>query len=108
MEYLGQEIDEREKARDIEQSPHLCVWQSYSFDYVYDQDSTQESVYLNSAKPAVQSVLEGYTATILAYGQTGTGKTFTISGMPKDHDLKGIMPRTFETVFKSIECDTKK
>ena len=26
MEYLGQEIEERERARDIEQSPHLCVW----------------------------------------------------------------------------------
>jgi hypothetical protein len=53
MEYLGQEIDERERAKDIEQNPHLCIWQSYSFDYVYDQDSTQENVYLTTAKPAV-------------------------------------------------------
>ena len=52
--------------------------------------------------------MEGYNGTIFAYGQTGTGKTFTISGVPKDANLKGIMPRTFETIFKSIECDTKK
>jgi hypothetical protein len=53
MEYLGQEINEVERARDIEQNPHLCIWQSYSFDHVYDQDSTQESVYMNTARPAV-------------------------------------------------------
>ena len=53
MEYLGQEIDERERAKDIEQNQHLCIWQSYSFDYVYDQESTQENVYLTTAKPAV-------------------------------------------------------
>ena len=52
--------------------------------------------------------MEGYNGTIFAYGQTGTGKTFTISGVPKDKDLKGIMPRSFETIFKSIECDPKK
>lgn len=68
MEYLGCEVEEREKARDIEVNPHLCVWQSYTFDYVYDQDSTQEFVYTNTARSAVQSVLEGYNATILAYG----------------------------------------
>ncbi len=105
MEYLGQEIDEREKARDIEQSPHLCVWQSYSFDYVYDQDSTQESVYLNSAKPAVQSVLEGYNATILAYGQTGTGKTHTMEGFKYNgtDPSRGIVPRSMEEIFQFIQ-----
>ena len=31
-------------------NPHLCVWQSFSFDYVYDENSTQEFVYENTAK----------------------------------------------------------
>lgn len=53
-------------------------------------------------------MLEGYNGTIFAYGQTGTGKTFTISGVPKDPNLKGIMPRTFETIFNSIGGDPKK
>lgn len=52
-------------------------------------------------------MLEGYNGTIFAYGQTGTGKTHTISGIPKDPTHKGIMPRSFDTVFKSIECDSK-
>lgn len=56
------------------------MWQHFSFDHVYDEHSTQEFVYENTAKQAVLSVLEGYNATILAYGQTGTGKTYTMEG----------------------------
>ena len=80
MEYFGREIDDREKSKDIEMNPHLSMWHTYSFDHVYDMNSTQENVYESTAKHAVCSVLEGYNATILAYGQTGTGKTHTMEG----------------------------
>ena len=52
--------------------------------------------------------MDGYNGTIFAYGQTGTGKTFSITGVPKDPQLKGIMPRAFESIFKQIECDQSK
>ena len=52
-------------------------------------------------------MIQGYNGTIFAYGQTGTGKTFTISGVPKDPQLKGIMPRAFESIFKMIQSDTE-
>jgi kinesin family protein 3/17 len=64
----------------MDANPHLSVWQTFTFDHVYDMNSTQENVYENTAKQAVWSVLEGYNATILAYGQTGTGKTYTMEG----------------------------
>jgi hypothetical protein len=82
----------------------LCVWQSYSFDYVYDQDSTQEFVYENTARSAVQSILEGYNATVLAYGQTGTGKTYTMEGFKYNgvDPLRGIVPRSMEEIFRFI------
>jgi hypothetical protein len=46
----------------------------FTFDYVYDQDAQQVDVYKNTAREAVMSTLQGYNATILAYGQTGTGQ----------------------------------
>ena len=54
----------------------------HTFDHVYDQDASQKEVYERSAKDAVLSTLHGYNATILAYGQTGTGKTYTMEGDP--------------------------
>ena len=98
MEYLGAEVNESEKQKDIDSNPHLCVWQTYSFDYVYDENSTQEFVYENTAKQAVQSVLEGYNATVLAYGQTGTGKTYTMEGFKYNagDPQRGIVPRSME------------
>lgn len=48
-------------------------------------------------------MLEGYNGTIFAYGQTGTGKTHTMEGNVNSERQKGIMPRSFESIFESIE-----
>ena len=55
----------------------------------------------------IENVLEGYNGTIFAYGQTGTGKTHTMTGIEHDPEEKGIMPRSFEDVFKRIEGDSE-
>lgn len=47
-------------------------------------------------------MLEGYNGTILAYGQTGTGKTYTMSGNPDSPQTKGIIPNTFAHIFGHI------
>ena len=52
-------------------------------------------------------MLEGYNGTIFAYGQTGTGKTHTMSGGEGDEKERGIMPRSFEDVFRRIEGDSE-
>lgn len=80
----------------------------FTFDSVYDQGSEQLNIFNNTAFPIIDNVLKGYNGTIFAYGQTGTGKTFTITGVPKDPRLKGIMPRSFEAIFNQIECDSTK
>jgi kinesin family protein 3/17 len=46
-------------------------------------------VYNRVARPIVENVLEGYNGTIFAYGQTGTGKTFTMEGNRSVPELKG-------------------
>lgn len=51
---------------------------SFVFDYVYDQSCSQEKVYETTARNVVDSALQGYNATIFAYGQTGAGKTYTM------------------------------
>ena len=90
------------------QKPTEEIPKVFTFDSVYDYQSEQESIFTETAYPIIDFVLQGYNGTIFAYGQTGTGKTFTITGVPKDPKLKGIMPRSFETIFKQIDCDSSK
>ena len=80
----------------------------FTFDCVYSEDTKQEDIFAESAFPIIENILEGYNGTIFAYGQTGTGKTHTMAGILDDPEHKGITPRAFETIFKSINIDTNK
>ncbi|BET00072.1 unnamed protein product [Nesidiocoris tenuis] len=73
----------------------------FTYDAVYDSNSTQLDVYGESVFPLVSSVLEGFNGTIFAYGQTGTGKTFTMEGRGTGND-RGIIPRSFDQIFTHI------
>ena len=74
----------------------------FNFDYVFDSTTMQPPVYEIAAKPIVESVLEGFNGTILAYGQTSSGKTFTMQGDLDSEELRGIIPRMVDTVFEKI------
>ena len=85
---------------------------TFVFDYVAGMDTTQESVFSTVAKSIVESCMSGYNGTIFAYGQTGSGKTFTMMG-PSDsdnfsHNLRGIIPRSFEYLFSLIDREKEK
>ena len=82
IEYMGIADNDLDREESLKENPSLANYHNFTFDYVYDQNSTQDEVYEHSGKPAVLSVLEGYNATLLAYGQSGTGKTFTMVGTP--------------------------
>ncbi|KAF6260559.1 P-loop containing nucleoside triphosphate hydrolase protein [Scenedesmus sp. NREL 46B-D3] len=76
---------------------------SFTFDSVFDWESTQKEVYESTAAGIVNSTLEGYNGTIFAYGQTGTGKTHTMEGYAADPSQQGIIPQSFEHIFSAIE-----
>ncbi|XP_006003255.1 kinesin-like protein KIF3A isoform X2 [Latimeria chalumnae] len=83
---------------------------TFTFDTVFGQDSKQLDVYNLTARPIIDSVLEGYNGTIFAYGQTGTGKTFTMEGVRAVPELRGIIPNSFAHIFGHIakaEGDTR-
>ncbi|XP_065221800.1 kinesin-like protein KIF3A [Planococcus citri] len=75
---------------------------TFNFDVVFDKDSKQMDVYNELARPIVDKVLAGYNGTILAYGQTGTGKTFTMEGINAEPELRGIIPNSFAHIFGHI------
>jgi hypothetical protein len=76
---------------------------TFTYDFAYGSDSEQEKIYSDTAYPIVSCVLEGYNGTIFAYGQTGTGKTFSMEGRDEPPELRGIIPRSFEQIFYGVE-----
>lgn len=54
----------------------------------------------------VTSVLDGYNGCVFAYGQTGTGKTYTMEGIENDPENIGIIPRCFHQIWTHINRTT--
>ncbi|KAL1451922.1 hypothetical protein WDU94_006252 [Cyamophila willieti] len=69
----------------------------FLFDSVYDVETSQYGIYDGSVRPMISHMLQGFNVTIFAYGQTGTGKTFTMEGNQSEY---GIMQNAFEQIYK--------
>ena len=67
---------------------------------MFGPDSTQDEVYNETTRHLVDNVLNGYNATVFAYGATGGGKTYTMVGT---HDNQGIMVRALNHLFDAME-----
>ncbi|KAK4269721.1 hypothetical protein QN277_022841 [Acacia crassicarpa] len=84
-------------------------WDSdtYEFDEVFTEFASQKRVYEVVTKPVVESVLDGYNGTVMAYGQTGTGKTFTVGQLgEEDTSNRGIMVRSMEDILADLSPET--
>ncbi|KAI7859458.1 P-loop containing nucleoside triphosphate hydrolase protein, partial [Circinella umbellata] len=82
----------------------------YSFDRVFGPESTQEEIYREVAQPILDEVLLGYNCTIFAYGQTGTGKTYTMEGELEERQGRltpraGIIPRAIYKLFETLDSE---
>ena len=71
----------------------------FSFDFTYDDDSEQVTIYRNLGAPLLDKAFQGWNGTIFAYGQTGSGKSFSMTGSP---DQPGIIRQMNEEMFAKI------
>ncbi|XP_065854171.1 kinesin-like protein KIN-5B [Euphorbia lathyris] len=81
----------------------------FTFDKVFGPKSQQRSIYDQAIAPIVNEVLDGFNCTVFAYGQTGTGKTYTMEGgmRNKGGDLPaeaGVIPRAVRHIFDTLEA----
>ncbi|XP_019427437.1 PREDICTED: kinesin-like protein KIN-14U [Lupinus angustifolius] len=76
----------------------------FEFDKVFTQEVSQESVFVE-IEPILRSAIDGHNVCVFAYGQTGTGKTFTMDGTDEH---PGIIPRALEQLFHqaSLHCSS--
>jgi len=76
---------------------------TYMFDRVFRWDACQKEVYDYAAKPIINAVLRGFNGTVFAYGQTSSGKTYTMEGPDiEDKHYQGVIPRMVWSIFDGI------
>ncbi|KAL5209439.1 hypothetical protein ABZP36_005062 [Zizania latifolia] len=82
---------------------------TFTFDRVFGPKAQQRAIYDHAVAPIVNDVLEGYNCTVFAFGQTGTGKTYTMEGemRQKVGELSataGVIPRAVRHIFDVLEA----
>lgn len=75
----------------------------YVFDDVFTEFASQQEVFDKSISNVIDDVMRGYTSTVLAYGQTGTGKTHTMEGDISDPTKFGVIPRSINQIFETLQ-----
>ncbi|GAB2286050.1 Kinesin-like protein KIN-5D [Dionaea muscipula] len=84
---------------------------TFQFDKVFGPTSKQKDLFDHAISPIVNEVLEGYNCTIFAYGQTGTGKTYTMEGGARKKNGEypsdaGVIPRAVQQIFNTLETQS--
>ncbi|KAK7081601.1 hypothetical protein SK128_019046 [Halocaridina rubra] len=93
-------IGDGESILQIDPSSRRSLCSPYKFDRVFGMDCNNEDIYCSIAEGIIESALAGFNATIFAYGQTSSGKTYTMMG---DKQEPGIIPLAIRNIFQSIE-----
>nr|XP_029517238.1 kinesin-like protein KIF9 [Oncorhynchus nerka] len=105
IEYLpdGQTVSvhQRKDSRKGVVNNQLSSW-SFRLDGVL-HDVSQEEVYGRVGRGVVLGALEGYNGTVMCFGQTGAGKTYTMTGATENYKQRGIIPRALQEVFHEVE-----
>ena len=94
---------------------NLRTKEMFSFDNVFTSEITTKQIFNEQVRDLVLSSLKGINQTIFAYGQTSSGKTFTMrgptpqqmKGLPKDQSV-GLIPLSINEIFAYIQSDTSR
>ncbi|XP_039128668.1 kinesin-like protein KIN-5A [Dioscorea cayenensis subsp. rotundata] len=102
--------EHRREVSAIQNIANKQIDRTFAFDKVFGPTSQQKDLFDQAISPIVFEVLEGYNCTIFAYGQTGTGKTYTMEGggrKMKNEELPsdaGVIPRAVRQIFDILEA----
>ena len=77
----------------------------FTFHKVFDSSVMQEELFNHGVKELVQSTMNGYNGTIIAYGPTNSGKTYTMRG---DNSNLGIIPRAISNILELMNNNNNK
>jgi chromosomal replication initiation ATPase DnaA len=75
----------------------------FNFDHLFDENASQDQIFSICCVPIIQNVLDGQNGTLFAYGQTGAGKTHTVTGPEtEEYEERGLCMRSADYIFRKI------
>ncbi|KAI9468075.1 MAG: P-loop containing nucleoside triphosphate hydrolase protein [Benjaminiella poitrasii] len=77
----------------------------FTYDHVFGPDVQQDDIFLHLGQKPVEKFVEGYNVTMLAYGQTSSGKTYTMGTHNTENsnpENEGIVPRAMALLFDML------
>ncbi|XP_024019126.1 kinesin-like protein KIN-5D [Morus notabilis] len=103
--------ENRKEVSAIQNIANKQIDRTFAFDKVFGPASQQKELYDQAVSHIVFEVLEGYNCTIFAYGQTGTGKTYTMEGGARKKNGEfpsdaGVIPRAVKQIFDILEAQS--
>ena len=89
---------------------HSKEFKEFTFDYIFDEYETTKSLFTTAVQPSLESFFQGYNSTIMAYGMTGSGKTYTMLGEINNisiiDDNPGLIFLAVKDIFWKIHLET--
>ncbi|XP_053605056.1 kinesin-like protein KIF20B [Plodia interpunctella] len=73
----------------------------YTFSHIFDSETTQKEIFEHVVKDNLKKLPEGHNFTLLTYGASGSGKTYTLMGTVAS---PGLVPRSLEYVFRVVDA----
>ena len=83
---------------------NVFIPQSFKFDKIFTKDITSEKIYLDICQDVIKQFINGINGTIFVYGQTTSGKTYTMLG---NINYPGILPCALKNLFDLLENEKK-
>ena len=83
---------------------NVFIPQSFKFDKIFTKDITTEKIYLDICQDVIKQFINGINGTIFVYGQTTSGKTYTMLG---NINYPGILPCALKNLFDLLENEKK-
>lgn len=89
------------RTKAVKSSSEPCSRKKFTFTKIFDPETDQLDFFNEAVRPAVVDFLNSRSSTIVSYGTTDAGKTYTLFGLPTN---PGVIPRSIEFIYSSIDC----
>ena len=93
---------EKGKVVQLDPASRKKIGNPYLYDLVFGSETQNHQIFNSLVRPLVDSAMEGFNITVLAYGQTASGKTYTMMGSPQERGIVQLVVERISTAINKL------